>query len=250
MKHSIYMFGVFILLVCLGSSVKAQNLNTLTPKEIKEGWQLLFDGKTTYGWHSFNHTKALSAWKVRNGKLIFKITKKGERGWDLVTNEEFEDFDLRIEWKISKGGNSGIFYGVKEGSEYGWASSTGVEMQILDNEYGADRTNPKHLAGAMYDLIDASQTSKPKPVGQWNQSRILKKDGYVTFYLNGIITAHVFVRGREWTELLRKSKWYGADKYNGADFAKFDKGKIALQDHFDKVSFRNMKIKRLTSNIN
>lgn len=210
-----------------------------------EGWQLLFDGQTTNGWHSFNNEKVLPAWRVENGELVLRITDDGERGWDLVTDEEFEDFDLRLEWKISKGGNSGIFFGVKEGPEYGWASSTGVEMQVLDNIEGADRGNPKHLAGAMYDLIDASNSSKPRPVGQWNEVRIFKNDGKVTFWLNGIITAQIDMNSVAWKELVNNSKWNGADQYNGSDFGKFSKGRIALQDHFDGVYYRNIRIKRL-----
>ncbi len=239
------LLGSLFLSVFTVCTANAQKINELTQAEVNDGWQLLFDGKTTNGWHSFNRTEVLSPWKVKNGELNFKITKEGERGWDLVTDEEFENFDLRLEWKISKGGNSGVFFGVKEGAEYGWASSTGIEMQLLDNIEGADRHDPKHLAGAMYDLIDASQTSKPKPVGQWNESRILKKDGQVTFYLNGIVTANVYMGGCEWADLIAKSKWNGSDKYNGEDIGKFQKGKIALQDHFDEVSFRNIKIKKL-----
>jgi hypothetical protein len=223
----------------------AQKPNTLSKAEKKDGWQLLFDGKSTKGWHSFNQQTVSSSWKVMHGELTLKITREGERGGDLVTDEDFENFDLRVEWKISKGGNSGIFYGVKEGGEYGWASSTGVEMQILDNMDGADRHHPKHLAGAMYDLADASQTSRPKPVGEWNEARILKNNGLVTFWLNGVITAHIDMNSAEWTQMRHASKWNGANKFNGEDFGKSQKGRIALQDHFDEVSFRNIKIKTL-----
>jgi len=236
---NIFILFFVLLLYC------RQPVNVLTREETYEGWQLLFDGQTTNGWHSFNNDTVLPAWKVKNGELVLRITEDGERGWDLVTDEEFENFDLRLEWKISKGGNSGIFFGVKEGSGYGWASSTGIEMQLLDNIDGADRNDPKHLAGSMYDLIDASGTSKPKPVGEWNEARILKSDGKVTFWLNGIITANVDMNSPEWEELVRNSKWNGTDQYNGSDFGKFSKGKIALQDHFDEVFFRNIKIKRL-----
>ncbi|MDR2037171.1 MAG: DUF1080 domain-containing protein [Bacteroidales bacterium] len=236
---------LIFLLVMVSVHVHAQKNNTLSKKEKRDGWQLLFDGKTTKGWHSFNRDEVLPAWSVKNGELHFKIIREGERGWDLVTDEEFENFDFRIEWKISKGGNSGIFFGVREGKEYGWASSTGVEMQILDNIDGADRHDSKHLAGAMYDLIEASQTSKPKPVGEWNKVRILKDKGKVTFWLNDIITAQVDMNSKHWKDMVQNSKWSGADQYNGRDFATFPKGKIALQDHFDEVSFRNIKIRKL-----
>lgn len=242
---NIIKISMFLSMILAVSAVHGQKANRLTKQEKKDGWILLFDGKTTQGWHSFNHSEVLPSWFVENGELTLRIAQEGDRGWDLVTNEEFEDFDLRLEWKISKGGNSGIFYGVKEGAEYGWASSTGVEMQILDNIDGADRHDPKHLAGAMYDLIDASQTSKPNPVGKWNRIRILKQNGKVTFWLNNFITAQIDMNSAEWENLVKASKWHGADKRNGADFGKFSKGKIALQDHFDEVAFRNIKIKKL-----
>jgi hypothetical protein len=240
-----YFFIMMLLPVFLFFGCE-QKSNTLTLDEIKEGWMLLFDGKTTNGWHSFNHKEVLSPWKVTNGELNLKITKDGERGWDLVTDDEFENFDLYLEWKISKAGNSGIFLGVKEGEEYGWASSTGIEMQVLDNNDAPDRLNPSHLAGAMYDLIDATKTSKPKPVGEWNEVRILKNNNQITFRLNGIVTADVHWGGKEWNDLVLRSKWNDADKYNGQDFGKFKKGKIALQDHLDEVSYRNIKIKKLS----
>lgn len=118
----------------------AEKPNTLTPEEEAEGWILLFDGVTTAGWHTFNRDKAAEGWTVCDGELRFRLLP-GEKGrGDLVTDAEFEDFDLRLEWKISEGGNSGIFFGVKEGPEYGWASSTGVEMQVLDNRAGSENT--------------------------------------------------------------------------------------------------------------
>lgn len=248
-KHkSLILSFCTIISLLTSNEVVGQKQNTLTESEIKEGWQLLFDGKTTNGWHSFNQSEALPAWSVKNGELTLK-NEKDSKGLDIVTNEEFDNFDLCLEWKISKGGNSGIFYGVKEGSDYGWASSTSVEMQVLDNKDGADRNDPTHLAGAMYDLINAKTTSQPKPAGQWNKVRILKNNGQVTFWLNDIVTANVFMNGYEWKELVAKSKWKNADKKNGADFGKFQKGKIALQDHSDEVAYRNIKIKKIGKTI-
>lgn len=229
-------FFMLLMVLFTVSTISAQKANTLTPEEVKDGWKLLFDGKTANGWRSYNGTEFPSAWTVKNGELNFKKAE-GKKGGDIITNEEFDNFDLRMEWKISKGGNSGIFIGVKESPDYPWAFITGIEMQVLDNIDGADRHDPSHLAGAMYDLIDAGEASNPKPVGQWNEVRILKKDGQITFWLNGIVTANVFSDGAEWDELVNNSK------FKGSDFGKFQKGKIALQDHGDEVSFRNIKIK-------
>lgn len=231
-----------LLVVFAVGTVNAQKANTLTAEEVKEGWKLLFDGKTSTGWRSYNGTGFPSAWTTNGGELKFKKAE-GKKGGDIVTEEEFDNYDLRMEWKISKGGNSGIFIGVKEHPDYKWAFVTGIEMQVLDNIDAADRHDPSHLAGSMYDLIDAKETSKPKAVGEWNEVRILKKDGQVTFWLNGVVTANVFLGGAEWKELVNNSK------FKGSDFGKFQKGKIALQDHGDEVAFRNIKIKPITKTI-
>lgn len=236
MKKFVFLF----LAGCLSvGQMMAQKPNALIRKEKKEGWKLLFDGKTTQGWHTFNKNKVSKGWYVENGELTFTLPQEELERGDIVTDAEFENFDLRLEWKISKGGNSGVFFSVKEGEQYGYSSSTGVEMQVLDNIDGADRHDPKHLAGALYDLISAEKTSKPNPVGEWNDVRILKKDGHITFWLNGVVTADIQMYGDEWNKLIHNSK------FNGSDFGRFAKGKIALQDHFDHVSYRNIKIKEL-----
>lgn len=230
-------FVALLALLFAVSALSAQNVNALSTSEAKDGWKLLFDGKTVKGWHSYNKPGEIgSAWTVKNGELNF-VKAEGKTGGDIVSDEEFDNFDLRMEWRISKGGNSGIFVGVKEDPKYQWAFATGIEMQVLDNIDAADRHDPSHLAGSMYDLIDAKETSKPKPVGEWNEARILKKDGQVTFWLNGVMTANAYTGGAEWIELVNDSK------FKGSDFGKFQKGKIALQDHGNEVAFRNIKIK-------
>lgn len=232
---------LLLMLFAMGA-ISAQKANVLTDEEVKDGWKLLFDGKTVNGWHAYGGKAFPTAWTVKNGALNFKKAD-GKAGGDIVSDGEFDNYDLRLEWQISKGGNSGIFIGVKETPEYSSAFSTGIEMQVLDNIDGADRHDPTHLAGAMYDLIDAGQTSKTKPIGQWNEVRILKKDGHITFWLNGVVTASVYTGGAEFLELVENSK------FKGSDFGKYQKGKIALQDHGDEVSYRNIKIKSFDKTI-
>lgn len=224
----------------LASAAFAQKPNALSSKEKKDGWVLLFDGKSTKGWHTFRKDKAAAAWAVQDGALVFNPTAdKTERG-DLVTDQEYENYDLTIEWKISDGGNSGVIFGINEDPKYGATYETGIEMQVLDNINAGDRFIPDHLAGSLYDLIGGPDVSKPKAVGEWNEARILNKDGQITLWLNGVQTATVAKGSEEWKKLIAESKFNGWE-----GFAKYPKGKIALQDHGNIVSYRNIKIKQL-----
>jgi len=213
--------------------------NQLTEKEKKQGWELLFNGRNLDNWHVYNRDKAMGGWHAADGMIVFHPNGDAVGGADLVSDEEFDDFDLRLEWKISKGGNSGVFFGVQEEAKYPYESYTGIEMQVLDNEEADDRHDPTHLAGALYDLIDASKISKPKPVGQWNAVRISHYKGRIAFWLNGVKTADINKNSPEWKNRVANSK------FKDSDFGKFDRGRIALQDHTDEVAFRNIKIRRL-----
>ena len=207
-----------------------------------DDWKSLFDGKSLNGWHVYNQGKAASKWIAKNGEL--QCNPEMEKGvfGDLITDKSYENFDLTYEWKISKGGNSGVFINVQEEEKYGATFTTGLEMQLLDNENGESRhkENPTHWAGMLYDVTGNNANSDPKPFGEWNQSRIKQQDGKVTFWLNGKVTADVDLNGQDWKNALAKSELGKLD-----DYAKFRKGKIALQNHTDKVAFRNMKIKEI-----
>ncbi len=231
-----------LLLVALSLTgmATAQRTNTLSKAERKSGWVLLFDGKTTKGWHNYLKNEVSPAWSARNGELRFTPpSDKAHRG-DLVTDAEYENFELRLEWQIASGGNSGIIFSVKEDPKYRATYLTGIEMQVLDNISAADNKIPNHLAGALYDLTGDTSVSKPKPVGEWNEARIRKQDGRITLWLNGIQTADVQIGSPEWQSMLDKSKfrtWEG--------FARYNRGKIALQDHGDMVAYRTIKLKEL-----
>ena len=218
----------------------AQQANALTSKEKKEGWELLFDGKTTKGWHTYHQQSANAAWKVEDGALVFNPdADKSQRG-DLVTDKTYKNYDLTLEWKISDGGNSGVIFGIHEDPKYGQTYETGIEMQVLDNIHAEDNRIPSHLAGCLYDLIGGPEVSKPKPVGEWNTARILYNNGQITLWFNGIKTAEVKKGSAEWNQLIAKSKFHDWE-----GFAKYDEGKIGLQDHGHVVAFRNIKIKSL-----
>ena len=237
-------FG-FTVFSCTGQKKAAQDAvpNTLSAKEKAAGWQLLFDGKTTNGWHGYGRTDAGSAWQVQDGALLLNedAKKSNAGGGDLVTDAAFENFELNIEWKASKGVNSGIIFLVQDDkAKYPATYLTGPEMQVLDNIDADDNKNTKHLAGALYDLIDAKNTSHPKPLGERNEASIKVQNGNLELKLNGTVTAKVTIGSPEWEQLVANSKFA-----KWTDFAKSKSGHIALQDHGHNVWFRNIKIRQL-----
>jgi uncharacterized protein YaiE (UPF0345 family) len=218
--------------------------NTLSSKELKDGWQLLFDGKTTRGWHTYGKTEAGAAWQATDGSLHLDASKKADwqtiGGGDIVTDAAFENFHLMLEWKISKDGNSGVIFDVQDDpAKYEFVWHTGPEMQVLDNDGHPDGKIPKHRAGNLYDLIAAS--SEPvKPVGEWNLSEIIQNRGKLEFKLNGVTIVSTTIGDDSWKALIAGSKFKVRP-----DFGLFSKGKLALQDHGNDVWFRNIKIQQL-----
>jgi cytochrome c len=233
---------VFLLAVT-SSFVYAQSPNTLSQAEKKEGWKLLFDGKTTKGWRNFKSDKIGSAWKVSDGTLYLDVSNKENGkligGGDLVTVGEYENFELSLEWKIQACGNSGVMFNVQEGASNTTPWQTGPEMQVLDNECHPDAKIIKHRAGDLYDLISSS-TETVKPAGEWNVAKMVTKNGHYEFWLNGTKAVEFDMHTPEWDQLVAGSKFK-----NMAEFGKFKKGRISLQDHGDQVWFRSIKIKEL-----
>lgn len=239
-----------LLMSCLisGSFIcYSQNaaFNKLTADEMKEGWQLLFDGKTTQGWHTYGKNNVTDSWKVQDGVLFLDTSRKdGQRraGGDMVTDEEFDNFHLKYEWKIARNGNSGLIFFVKDDpAKYQRTYNTGLEMQVLDNDGHPDGKIKKHRAGDLYDLI-VSSSEPVKPVGEWNLAEIISNKGNLELYLNGTKVVTTTLWNDNWKQLVAGSKFKTMP-----GFSAFKSGKIALQDHGDMVFFRNIKIKRLKS---
>lgn len=205
----------------------------------QKGFKPLFDGKTTKGWHSYGKNSAGAGWKVEDGILHFdpEMAKDGQGG-DLVTDAEFENFHLKLDWKISPNGNSGILFYVNENPEkYKDTYNTGLEMQVLDNDGHPDGKIIKHRAGDLYDLIQ-SKSEPVKPVGEWNTAEVISKKGKLTLILNGVTVVETSLWDENFKKLIEGSKfaaWPG--------FGTFKKGKIALQDHGNNVWYRNIMIK-------
>lgn len=225
-----------------------EKMKTVTEKE--EGWISLFDGKTSNGWRGYKLDHFPSGWQIVDGTLQCVGSGRGEagsrEGGDIIYDKIFQNFTLSLEWKISKGGNSGIFYLGQEKLENIW--KTAPEMQVLDNERHPDAKLGKdgnRQAGSLYDLIPA-KPQNAKPVGEWNQIEITVNKGTVVHKMNGEIVVEYHLWTHDWNEMVADSKFPGLNE-KWADVA--NKGYIGLQDHGDDVWYRNIKIKEL-NNIN
>lgn len=218
--------------------------NTLTEREKKEGWRLLFDGTTSKGWmNARTKTFPASGWEIRDGILsVSPETKAQGGGGDIVSIDKFSNFELIVDFRYAKGANSGIKYFVDTESDNGSLASIGCEYQVLD-----DRNHPDAKAGVggnrtlagLYDLI-APQNKRDNGIDIWNRATIVVNGNKVQHWLNGMMTVE-YERGTDaWKELVAKSKFK-----TSPGFGEVQEGRILLQDHGDKVSFKNIKIRSL-----
>jgi len=238
MKHIIPVLALSLLTL----SASAQQPNTLTKKEKKAGWKLLFNGTNAEGWHTYLKTEPSAAWKVEDGALYLDPKAKGprgENGGEFITTDSFDNFHLKLEWKLTEGGNSGIIFLSREDLKYRYAYQSGPEMQIIDNDKHPDAKNIEHRAGDLYDLVSAVPENV-KPIGEWNQIEIVLNNGKLDLFQNGAKVVSTTMWDDNWKELVQKSKFK-----NSTEFGAFRKGHIVLQDHGDKVYFRNIQIKTL-----
>jgi len=211
--------------------------NALTPEEQAAGWRLLFDGKSLQHWRSYDREDVSPGWGIENGCISRLGISKIGMGGDLITREQFGDFELKLEWRISEAGNSGIFI---RGDESGKnIHHTGYEMQVLDNVGHRDSQDPTHRSGAYYDMI-APDHDTTKPVGYWNRVHIIARGANVEFRLNERRTAAFSQGSEDWQALYQVSKFADRPAYGS-----LMKGHIGLQDHWDKVWYRNIRILEL-----
>jgi alpha-3'-ketoglucosidase len=206
--------------------------NTLTSAESKEGWRLLFDGSTTTGWRAYDADTMPSGWKVVDGALT-----RVDRAGDIITTDTFRDFELSVDWNISPGGNSGIFYRGALGSEAIYYSAP--EMQVLDDARHPDGQSPLTSAGADYGLY-AAPRGVVKPAGEWNTARVVVRGNHVEHWLNGKKIVTYELGSVDWVKRVADSKFKQWPQYGKAP-----QGYIGLQDHGDRVAFRNIKVRVL-----
>lgn len=216
------------MIVALLTALVLQPDNTLTPREEKQGWRLLFDGKSTAGWHSFKETGIRPGWTVKDGVLA--ITDASNAG-DIVTDGKYDWFELQLDWNVGKGQNSGVMFHVADDSETIWTS--GPEIQIYDDhgEAGAQKN------GWLYDLYE-SKVDSTHPAGQWNHFRILITPKKCETDVNGVKYYEWQYQSADFFERVAKSKF---SQWPG--FGKLNKGTIGLQGDHGLVQFKNIKLR-------
>jgi hypothetical protein len=206
--------------------------NSLTDAEKAAGWRLLFDGSTTTGWRNYGKPTISDGWKVQDGAL----TRTGAGG-DIITNDQFKNFELSLDWKIEPGGNSGVFYRASEDTDAIYWNA--VEMQVLDDAKHPDGQSPLTSAGAAYDLYPAPR-GVVKPANEWNAVRLVVNGNHVEQWLNGVKVVEYEFGSRDWNSKVAASKFAPHPH-----FGKNTQGHIGLQDHGNVVAFRNIKVRVL-----
>jgi len=214
-------------------TMTSQAANTLTEQQRHDGWILLFDGLTTNGWRNYRSQTISPGWSVADSAL----TRSGDKAGDIVTEQKYRSFDLVLDWRVSEGGNSGIFYRATEEGDYIWQSAP--EMQVLDDERHADGKSPLTSAGSNFALYEAPRGAA-RPAGQWNTARLLVNGNHVEHWLNGTKLLEYELGSSEWIARVAASKFKTMPLYGKAA-----EGHIGLQDHGDRVEFRNIRIKVL-----
>jgi hypothetical protein len=220
-----------VLALLTGACAEAQ-MNTLTAAERDAGWELLFDGETLDSWRGYNRPDLPGGWAAMDGML-----QRTGSGGDLITDRTFTDFELVLEWRLEAGGNSGIFYRAAEGEE--WVYHSAPEMQVLDDERHPDGRSQLTSSGANYGL-DPAPRGVVRPVGEWNEVRIVVQGSHVEHWLNGTRVVEYTLGSPEWEEKVAASKFGEWPAYGRAA-----SGHIGLQDHGDPVWYRNIKVREL-----
>ena len=244
MKRPVMLYAAIIIALVQSCGNEVGIDNTLSEREIKDGWQLLFDGKTTDGWmNAKTGSFPESGWEVKDGTIFTNPEAKGENGGgDIVTTGKFKDFELLVDFNYKPGANSGIKYFVDTEINDGALRSIGCEYQILDDNMHPDAKaglSGNHKLACLYDLIPPKDVKDNGP-DKWNTARIVVKGNHIQHWLNGQMTVEYYRGTPEWKEIVSKSKFKDI-----VGFGEIVEGRILLQEHGDAVVFKNIKIREI-----
>jgi hypothetical protein len=243
MNHGLVSVVGLSALVLTGSIAIAgpDEANTLSAKEKAAGWQLLFDGKSTAGWRGFRTDKfPEKGWKVVDGILVHE---KDVKAGDIITRDSFDTFELRLDFRLTPRANSGIKYLVDENLVANARQGVAFEYQVLDDELHPDAKKGKNgnrTCGGLYDLMPPSADRVVRPMGQWNEARIVVETGKIEHWLNGKKVLSFTRGGPEIKTAIAESKFKEIP-----GFGETARGHILLQDHNDEIAFRNIKIRKI-----
>lgn len=216
---------------------QVQTINGLSSAEARDGWRLLFDGKTFDGWRGYRTQDVPASWRILNGVIVVDSKATGGPEVDLITKDMYRNFDFMVDWKVAPGANSGIMYRGTEVGDYIWRSA--LEMQILDDERHSDGKSPLTSAGSLFAVYPAPR-GVVHPAGVWNTARILVNGNHVEHWLNGVKLFEYELGSPDFLARVDQSKFKTMPNYGKAP-----DGYIGLQNHGDHVEFRNIKIKVL-----
>jgi len=238
MKQIVVIIGLSLALMACKEEKKTQIETVATPEmeEMDNEWVSLTDAAD---WRGYNMDSLPGNWSIKNN-VIECFGKAGDRGGDIISKVQYDNFELSLEWKISKGGNSGIFYHVVEDTIYHSPYQTGPEYQVLDDVGFDGPLEDWQMAGANYAMHVANDKKILKPAGEWNSTRIIFNKGKVSHWLNGKKIVEFDKNSNDWKEKRNSGKW---NDY--PDYGKANSGFLALQDHGAGVWFRAIKVRRL-----
>ena len=246
MLKNIFFLTLIFLITCTSASAATLNFSIeILPENgfvnpPNGQWIKLFDGKSLNGWHHFNSKAAIKNWMIEDGALVCLGAKGPSGSGDIITDQVFGNFELRWDWKVDKGSNSGVFYHIVEDPKYKRTIDTSPEYQIIDDLTYPAKLEPYQLTGSDYDMHVAPGNKVLKPVGEWNSSKIVFDGKRVEHWLNGKRIVKFKVWTEDWKQRKAASKWKDSPDYGMSPV-----GNIGLQDHGNKAYFKNIEIREL-----